>query len=190
MPFYRRKIFVVPIFIVATFLIWQDYMFSTMTFRPDPSLTEPAEAAFEFMTQNDIGRVLIKNGKAETFELDGWRWRPVELRERLPMSIIESIEESNINIDHVSFERLCRSRCYLNAVFYINRPFEAAFLPIYTPWWYLQYAPSGGVEAEVVPSIEDAIKERRDANNLQNGYFFCEPSELEHWYLCTGLHAS
>ena len=190
MPFYRRKIFLVPIIIIATFVIWQNYIFSTMDYRPDPNLTEPTEAIFEFIIQNDIGRVFIKNGKAEAFVLDGWRWKPVELREMLPVSIIESIEESKINIKHASFERLCRSKCYLNAVVYIDRPFEAAFLPIYTPWWYLQYAPSGGVEAEVVPSIEDAIKEKRDSNNLQNGYFFCEPSELEHWYLCTGLHAS
>lgn len=190
MPFYRRKIVLVPLVIIATFVIWQNYIFSTMDYRPDPNLTEPTEAVFEFIVQNDIERVLIKNEEVETFVLDEWRWEPTELSEQIPTSVIKSIDKSKIHISHASFIHTCRSRCYLNAFFYINRPFEATFLPIYTPWWYLQYAPSGGIEAEVVPSIKEAIKEKRDSNNLQNGYFFCEPSELEHWYLCTGLHAS
>jgi len=190
MPFYYRKIVLVPLVIIATFMVWQNYIFSTITYQPDPNLTEPTEAIFDIILKNNIGRILIKNGKAEAFELDKWSWQPVVLNEQIPSSVINSIDESKFNISHASFRRLCRSRCYLNAYFYINRPLKATFLPIYTPWWYFQYAPNGGIEAEIVPSIEDAIKDKKDTSNLQNGYSFCEPSELEHWYLCTGLHAS
>ena len=190
MSFYYRKKFLVPLVIIVTLIVWKNYIFSTISYRPTPNLTEPTEAIFDFMLKNNIGRVLIKNGKAEAFVLDEWRWQPVELNEQVPSSVMRSIEKSKINISHASFRQLCRPRCYLNAYFYIKRPFETTFLPIYTPWWYFQYAPNGGIEAEIVPSIEEAIKNKKDTSNLQNGYFFCEPSELEHWYLCTGLHAS
>lgn len=192
MSSYHRKIIIIPIFIIVSFFTWQRYIYGVMDYRPDPKLTESAEVLFNFIDENDILKIIIKNEKVEAYVRDGkFRAKPITLENPIPSSAIQSIETSSLNIKSASFTKVCGHfpECYFEAFFRIKRPFEVKGFPLYTPWWYLRYSPSGAYfEEGVVPSLSDALENIEETSPLQDGYLFCEATELTHWYLCTGKY--
>ncbi|WP_030074152.1 hypothetical protein [Halomonas alkaliantarctica] len=192
MSFYRRKIFIIPLIVGVVFFAWQLYIYGVMTYQPDPKLTKSAENIFDFIDKNDILKIIIENGNAEAYIRDGrFRAKPTILENQIPSSAIKSIEDSTLNIKNASFTKVCGhfQDCYFEAFFRIKRPFEVSGFPLYAPWWYLRYSPSGAYfEEGVIPSLVDALENTEEASPLKNGYLFCETTELAHWYLCTGKH--
>ncbi|GAA0556983.1 hypothetical protein ACFQH5_12820 [Halomonas salifodinae] len=173
MPLYRRKIVLVPLAIIAAFFLWRHYLFAPMSYRLDPRLSDVVETMHDIMLQSAEERIVISNGQVE----------PVSLQGIIPEAIISSLEEANVDFEKATFLRWCRERCFYRASFRIYRP-----LTPYNPFWYFTYSSGGGIEEEVVPSLSDAVRERNNTRP-EMGYFFCEPLEQEHWFLCTGQHA-
>ncbi|MGP9764264.1 hypothetical protein ACT3UM_00885 [Halomonas sp. AOP13-D3-9] len=99
MSIYHRKFIIVPLIVIVSFLIWKRYIYSVMDYRPDPKLTESAEVLFDFIDENDILKIIVENGKAETYVRDGrFHAKPIALENHIPSSAIKSIEASSINI--------------------------------------------------------------------------------------------
>lgn len=192
MSFYRRKIFIIPLIIVVIFFVWQHYIYGVMNYQPDPQLTEGAEMLFDFIDENDLLSIRVENGMAEAYVRDGrFSTKPAILNDEIPMSAVKSIEDSSLNISAAVFTKVCGHfpECYFSAYFRVKRHFEVSDFPLYTPWWYLRYSPSGAYfEEGVVPSLADALENPEETSPLKDGYLFCEATELRHWYLCTGKY--
>ncbi len=52
----------------------------------------------------------------------------------------------------------------------------------FRPYWYYKYSEIGGVDEDIVPSLEDAVRQ-------QNGppYFLCQRAEVPNWFFCTAF---
>ncbi len=175
MPLYRRKIVLVPLAIIAAFLLWRYYLFAPMSYRLDPRLIDVVETMHDIMLQSSEERIVIRNGQVE----------PVSLQGVVPSVVISDIEGASINLRRAVFSRRCRETCAFSASFVIDRNFEIG----YWPYWYFVYISGSKPEATIVPSLSDALENRGNLDpNL--GYAFCEPQEPENWYLCTALPPS
>lgn len=99
MPFYCREVVIIPLIIIVGFLAWQRYIYGVMDYRPDPNLTESAEVLFDFIDESDILKIIVENGKAETYVRDGrFHTKPIALENHIPSSAIKNIDASSINI--------------------------------------------------------------------------------------------
>ncbi|MBT2786386.1 MULTISPECIES: hypothetical protein [unclassified Halomonas] len=195
-PLYRRKMIVLPLVIIISFLVWLSYLWAIESYRPSfkqtQVLTEIADKIQIIMLQNDLDWIQIKDGKV---------W-PESLRGKFFNTLIKDISSANKKIEQARFSYLCRDKCYFTAYFYLNLPDEF----VLEPYRYFQYNPDGhlkhivgqryqtssqltehlqfnrlGWDEEFVPSISEALKE-----DVGNVYFFCEPLEQEHWHFCRG----
>lgn len=195
MPFYRRKIVIIPLVVIASFIAWLSYLWAVENHRPSQKqtqiLTDIANKAYAIILENDLNSIQINNGSV---------W-PESLQDDNFESLFFDIERANSNIEHVLFSYLCEDKCYFTAYYYIDKPSPKTI----GPYRYLQYNPDGhlkqtlssnyrknsltehiqynrlGWSEEFVPSISAALKE--DSGNV---YFFCEPLEQEHWHFCRG----
>ncbi|CAM0553621.1 hypothetical protein EHLJMEHL_03718 [Vreelandella titanicae] len=196
MPFYRCKLVIIPLVIIASFLAWLSYLWAVENYRPSlkqtQAFTEITDQAQTFMLQNNLSGIEISNGAV---------W-PESLRsEPFIDRLTADIARVNKGIEHVLFLYKCDDKCYFTAYFYFDLQDE--FVP--GPYRYIQYNPDGhlqeivspeyrqnrltehmqlnpmGWSEEFVPSISEVIKER-----VSSGYFFCEPLEQEHWHFCRG----
>lgn len=192
MSFYQRKVFIIPLIVFVIYFFWQRYIYGVMSYQPDPKLTEGAEMLFDFIDENDLLSIRLENGKAEAYVRDGrFRTKPAVLDDQIPVSAIKGIEDSGLNISFAVFTKVCEHfpECYFSAYFRVKRHFEISGFPLYTPWWYLRYSPSGAYfEEGVVSSLAEALENPGETSPLKDGYLFCEAAELRYWYLCTGKY--
>lgn len=196
MPFYRRKVVIVPLAIAVIFFAWRSYLWTVENYRPNlkqtQALTEVADQVYAIMLQNDLDWIQMK---------DGWV-SPESLRSDTLESLLVDIESASSKIEQATFSYLCRDKCYFTAYFYIDKPPQGI---IDGPYRYFQYNPDGhlkrvvypderqnslteyeqynryGWNEEFVPSISEARKE-----DIGKVYFFCEPLEQEYWHFCRG----
>lgn len=195
-PFYRRKVMIMPMVIIVSFLAWRGCNFAVDNQHPGlektQELTDVADKVHAILLQNGLDFIVIR---------DEWAKSSVLQAETLD-AIKKEIKSAGGNIDEAKFTYQCSDECYFTAYFYMDKPEPG----VIGPYRYIQYNPDGHLEyispsyqqnsltehlqyngdgmiEEFVPSISEALKE-------DNGYvyFFCEPLEQEYWHYCQGQY--
>lgn len=143
---------------IAAIGIFAIYQFITppLTYKIDSRLIEI----------NDTLKALSEEYGFEFLKVYSSRTYPVEFSDAIPSDVYAAIRKSNIYV-----------------IYFYNGPDRqsADFIVdrFFFPRWYYQYSDNGLTEEEIVPSVEDAVKQ-------QDGppYFFCQKAEVLNWFFC------
>ncbi|EPC01928.1 hypothetical protein L861_19960 [Litchfieldella anticariensis FP35 = DSM 16096] len=152
----KRKLAKIAIIVaVVTFSVYQ-FITPPITYKIDSRLIDI----------NDTLKALSEKSGLKFFSVYSFRTNPQELSDTIPYEVYKTIRQSDMKVIH--FHNGPNNQ---TAEFVMDR-----FL---FPRWYYLYSESGLVEEEIVPSIEEAVKQ-------QDGppYFFCQKAEVPNWFFC------
>ncbi|WP_144063045.1 arylamine N-acetyltransferase [Litchfieldella anticariensis] len=157
----KRKLAAITVVAAISYFLYYQYTTPPITFKIDSRLVEI----------NDTLKTLSEKLGLKFFSVYSFSTNPQEISDTIPSEVYKTIRQFDIKVIH--FYNGPNSKA---AEFVMDRP-----LSFLRPRWYYLYSESSLIEEEIVPSIEDAVKQHRGAPY----YGFCQKAEVPNWFFCT-----
>lgn len=156
----NRKLVAIATVIAISYFLYDQYTTTPIIYKIDSRLIEINDTLVELSRIAGFSGVSIYSS----------RTNPQELSDTIPHDIYKTIEQSDIKEIHFSNDPINQT-----IVFAIDQNFT-----FFRPRWYYKYSKIGGLDEDIVPSLEEAVEQ-------QNGppYFLCQRAEVPNWFYCT-----
>ncbi|EPC02354.1 hypothetical protein L861_15060 [Litchfieldella anticariensis FP35 = DSM 16096] len=158
----KRKLAAIAAVATISYFLYYQYTTPPITYKIDSRLIE-------------INDTLVKLSRTLGFtgiSIYSSHTNPQSLRDAIPPNIYDTIEQSDIKEIHFNNDPVNQT-----AVFSIDQ-----FFTFFRPYWYYKYSEIGGVDEDIVPSLEEAVRQQDTPP-----YFFCQKAEVPNWFFCTAF---